>query len=234
MKLYNRQNELLGDAAERAAVTADWLGTATYPTKTMTEAWQRFIWNQFHDDLPGTCIPRAYEFAWNDEMLSLKQFSQVLTSSVNSVASRLNTQVTGIPVILYNTEAFPVKDIADITLPDTKNSYQVIDEQGKTIPSQVMTDSKGDAHLRVDASVPATGFAVYNVKKVGKVVKTVSQEANTLENSVYKITVNANGDITSLVDKRSDKELVEKGKSIRLVVFNDCKSYSCSFINKQH
>jgi len=226
MKLYNRQNELLGDAAERAAVTADWLGTVAYPTKTMTEAWQRFIWNQFHDDLPGTSIPRAYEFAWNDEILSLKQFSQVLTSSVNGIASRLNTQVIGIPVILYNTEAFPVKDIAKITLPDTENSYKVMNEQGKTIPSQIMIDSKGETHLCIDANVPATGFAVYNVKKAGKVAKTVSREANTLENSIYKITVNANGDISSLVDKRSDKELVEKGKSIRLVVFNDCKSYS--------
>ena len=81
MKLYNRQNEQLGDAAERAAVAAEWLGTASYPQHTLTEAWKRFIFHQFHDDLTGTSIPRAYEFSWNDELISLKQFSQVLTSS---------------------------------------------------------------------------------------------------------------------------------------------------------
>ena len=62
MKLYNRQNELLGDAAERAALAADWLGVADYPGNSLTESWKRFIFHQFHDDLTGTSIPRAYEF----------------------------------------------------------------------------------------------------------------------------------------------------------------------------
>ena len=79
MKLYNRQNEQLGDAAERAAVTADWLG-GNYPGKTLTDSWKRFIFHQFHDDLTGTSIPKAYEFSWNDELISLKQFSSVLSS----------------------------------------------------------------------------------------------------------------------------------------------------------
>jgi alpha-mannosidase len=226
MKYYNRQNELLGDAAERAAVTADWLGTTAYPTKTMTESWRRFIWNQFHDDITGTSIPRAYEFAWNDELLSLKQFAQVLTSSVNGIASRLNTQVSGTPVILYNTEAFNMNDIASITLPEMKGSYKVTDAKGKEVTSQVVTDTKGKPHLLVDASVPATGYAVYSVKAGSKNASRNSVNGNSIENSVYKVTVDAKGDVSSIVDKRCQKELVASGKSIRLVVFNDCKSYS--------
>ena len=65
MKLYNRQNEQLGDAAERASVAAEWLGRTDYPGRELTEAWRRFIYHQFHDDLTGTSIPRAYEFSWN-------------------------------------------------------------------------------------------------------------------------------------------------------------------------
>lgn len=38
MKLYNRQNELLGDAAERASVAAALLGVAKYPGKSLTES----------------------------------------------------------------------------------------------------------------------------------------------------------------------------------------------------
>lgn len=69
MKLYNRQNELLGDAAERAAVAADWLGKVAYPGKSLTEAWQRFIFHQFHDNLTGTHRhsaegDHAYEFTY--------------------------------------------------------------------------------------------------------------------------------------------------------------------------
>ena len=86
MKLYNRRNEQLADAAERSAVAADWLGAVPYPREVLTEAWKRFIWHQFHDDLTGTSIPRAYEFSWNDELISLKQFADVLTTSVGAVS----------------------------------------------------------------------------------------------------------------------------------------------------
>ena len=120
MKLYNRQNEQLGDAAERAAVAAEWLGTASYPQHTLTEAWKRFIFHQFHDDLTGTSIPRAYEFSWNDELISLKQFSQVLTSSVNAIAGQMDTRVKGTPVVLYNANAFPVSDLTEIILEQLK------------------------------------------------------------------------------------------------------------------
>ena len=102
MKLYNRQNELLGDAAERAAVAASMIGAAEYPSSSLTESWRRFIFHQFHDDLTGTSIPRAYEFSWNDELLSLKQFAGIITSSVSAVADRLDTRAKGTPVVLFN------------------------------------------------------------------------------------------------------------------------------------
>ena len=132
MKLYNRQNEQLGDAAERAAVAAEWLGTASYPQHTLTEAWKRFIFHQFHDDLTGTSIPRAYEFSWNDELISLKQFSQVLTSSVNAIAGQMDTRVKGTPVILYNANAFPVSDLTEIILeqPKAPKGFTVYNAQG--------------------------------------------------------------------------------------------------------
>ncbi len=69
MKRWNRKNELLADAAERAAVSAHLLGGYTYPKETLQQAWVRFLWHQFHDDLTGTSIPEAYEFSWSDELL---------------------------------------------------------------------------------------------------------------------------------------------------------------------
>ena len=60
---------------ERRSLPNGWV-LASYPQHTLTEAWKRFIFHQFHDDLTGTSIPRAYEFSWNDELISLKQFSQ--------------------------------------------------------------------------------------------------------------------------------------------------------------
>lgn len=226
MKLYNRQNELLGDAAERSSVFAEWLGTRVYPSREMTQNWQRVILHQFHDDLPGTCIPRAYEFSWNDELLSLNRYSHVLTSSVSGIASQMNTKVSGTPVVLYNNESFPVQSVARITLPDMANSYTVKDASGKKVASQVITDSKGDRHLLVEANLPGTSVSVYSVKVGGRNNPSVGQRSSTMENSIYKLQFDGNGNLSSIYDKLNQKELVGNGQSVGLVVFDDCRSYN--------
>ena len=225
MKLYNRQNEHLGDAAERAAVTAEWLGGTAYPKHQMTETWRQVIWHQFHDDVTGTSIPRAYEFSWNDELIALNRFSNVLTTSVNDIASRMNTNVSGTPVVLYNTQAFPVKTVAQVTLPQMAAAYTVKDNKGKTVSSQVVTDAQGQRHLIFDAQVPATGAAVYSVSPANAKIQK-PQNQNVIENAVYRLTVDAQGNISSLVDKRAGKELVASGKTLGLIVFDECKSYA--------
>ncbi len=222
MKLYNRQNEHLGDAAERTAVMADWLGAYKYPIDQMTEAWQRAIWHQFHDDVTGTSIPRAYEFSWNDELLSLKEFAEVLTTSASGVARQMDTQVSGKPVVVYNNEAFDVKTIAEAAV---SGNATVTGPDGKSVPSQVV-DRNGKKTVIFEAAVPATGFAVYSIKESGKASVAKPQAQKQAENSRYKIVLDENGDISSLYDKQASRELVADGKRIRLVVFDDCTSRS--------
>lgn len=228
MKLYNRQNELLGDAAERAAVAADWLNQAPYPGSTLTESWKRFIFHQFHDDLTGTSIPRAYEFSWNDELISLKEFSGVLTSSIGAIANQMDTRVKGTPVVLYNALGFPVADIAEVAIemPSAPKGISVYDINGKKVAAQLTNYVNGKAHLLLEASVPATGYAIYDVRTSGTANTVASANANTLENSIYKITLDKNGDISSLFDKKNNKELVKSGKVIRLALFTKNQSHA--------
>lgn len=228
MKLYNRQNELLGDAAERASVAADWLGIADYPRASLAESWKRFIFHQFHDDLTGTSIPRAYEFSWNDELLSLKQFSGILTTSVGAVSEKMDTRVKGIPVVFYNALGFPVTDMVEVAIETSKlpKGISVYDVKGKKVASQLLSYQDGKANLLIEATVPPTGYAVYDVRLSGTRNRQTSPVAATiLENSVYKISLDKHGDITSLFDKKNNKELVKNGKSIRLALFTDNESY---------
>jgi alpha-mannosidase len=227
MKLYNRQNEQLGDASERAAVVADWLGVKPYPSEVLTSSWKRFIFHQFHDDLTGTSIPRAYEFSWNDELLSLKQFSKILTSSVGSVASQMNTKSRGVPLVIFNAHAYSVSDMAEIEMGTLKNPvrFKVADANGKEMESQCVIDGNGKIHLLFNPKVSACGFGIYDVISSGALKEEKPQSINTIENSVYRLTVDNNGDISSLFDKEIGKEIVKPGKSIRLALFTDNKSY---------
>src|SRR5438552_963930 len=102
MKRFNRENELLAAAAEQTAVAAELLTGLPYPRERLREAWIRVLWHQFHDDLTGTSIPQAYQFSWNDELVSANQFASVLTSSVSAVGELLDTRGAGLPLVVYN------------------------------------------------------------------------------------------------------------------------------------
>ena len=45
--------------------------------------------------------------------------------------------------------------------------------------------------------------------------------SNTIENSVYKVTVGPDGDICSIIDKRCGKELVAEGRSFGYQLFEE-------------
>jgi alpha-mannosidase len=228
MKLFNRRNELLADAAERSAVAADWLGGADYPRGILSEAWKRFIWHQFHDDLTGTSIPRAYEFSWNDELISLGQFGSVLTTSVGAVARALDTNVKGTPVVVYNPAGFDVIDLVEATVPARSAAISVYDGAGKRVASQTLANEGGKATVLFAATVPATGYAVYDIRSgsAGKAETAPTATRNTLENSVYKVTLDQNGDISSIIEKRSGRELVESGKAVGLALFTKNESFN--------
>ncbi|MDR1681936.1 MAG: discoidin domain-containing protein [Candidatus Symbiothrix sp.] len=220
MKLFNRRNEQLADAAERSAVVADWLGGLAYPKQNLNEAWKRFLWHQFHDDLTGTSIPRAYEFSWNDELLSLKQFSNVLTSSVGAASRALDTQVKGQPLVIYNPLAYPVSETVELLLNDDK--VQVYNEKNEKVPVQTAFDIRGNKRLLIAVSVPACGYVVYDIRSAKPAKDFVSQaNKNEIENSVYRVRLNENGDIASIWDKRYNKELVKAGETLRLALFTE-------------
>src|SRR5439155_1900637 len=94
-KRWMRKNELLADAAEKASVAADWLGGRPYPLERLNNAWTLVMGGQFHDLLPGTATPKAFEFAWNDDVIALNQFAGVLTSAASAVSSTLDTNTKG-------------------------------------------------------------------------------------------------------------------------------------------
>ncbi|MDE6339504.1 MAG: alpha-mannosidase, partial [Muribaculaceae bacterium] len=187
MKHYNRSNEQLGYAAECAAMAAALLDGAPYPGNSLTEAWQRFIWHQFHDDLTGTSIPRAYEFSWNDELLTLKQFADILGDASERVASRLDTRVKGTPVVLFNPLGHGVNQVVEISVPATQRPERAVvkDYRGKEVKSQIVGYADGKASLLLEASLPAAGYAVYDGALQGHGKEPMPQAAAQHQTSVY-------------------------------------------------
>jgi alpha-mannosidase len=224
MKLINRKNELLANATERASVIADWLGNTIYPKEKINEAWIRFLWHQFHDDLTGTSIPEAYCFSWNDELVSQNQFHSVLNNAIGGVSLALDAQVKGIPLIIYNPVANDRQDVveATVTLSENTKAIHVFNKDGKEVPSQIKRKEGYEFQILFSARVPANGFEVYDVQEANETHSQRSQLAistQSLENQRYKVSVDSNGDISGVFDKLYKKELLNA--PIRLELFND-------------
>ena len=109
-KRWIRKNELLADAAEKASLAAALLGGRTYPLERLNNAWTLVMGGQFHDILPGTATPKAFEYAWNDDVVAMNQFAGVLTSAAGVVA--------GIAVLaaLRRSELQPARDVTLVAI----------------------------------------------------------------------------------------------------------------------
>ena len=214
IKRWNRKNELLADAAEKSSVLANWLGGISYDSEKLKDAWFRVLWHQFHDDLTGTSIPQAYTFTWNDDIIAQNSFAEVLNNSAGAVIRSLDTRSTGIPIAVYNPLSITRTDIVELTvnMASQPAGIAVFDKDNVQVPAQITGYIDGKLSLIFAATVPSMGYAMFDVQPVttAPVVNAALKiSGNTIENTQYKVTLNANGDVSSIVDKtQANKELL--------------------------
>ncbi len=216
---WNRKNEILADEAEKASVAAAWMGGRTYPQQRLNDAWMLVLGGQFHDTAGGTATPRAYQFTWNDDVIALNQFAGVLTSATQAVASALDTEAQGVPVVVYNPLNIERQDVVEATIPFTgemPKAARVVGSDGREVPSQ-MEEGK----VLFLATAPPVGYAVYDVRRATETEHSANMKVTptSLENARYRVTLNGDGDVVSIFDKELKRKLLSG--PIRLAISND-------------
>jgi alpha-mannosidase len=214
-KRWNRRNELLADAAERASIAAAWLGARPYPLERLNNAWTLVMGGQFHDILPGTATPRAFEFSWNDDCVAMNQFAGVLTSATEAIASGLDTRGKGTAVVVYNPLNIAREDVVEASVSFANGSpkgVRVISPEGRFVPAQVLGERDGATRVLFLARVPSVGYAVYDVQATdappGVTASPLKVTESSLENGRYLLKLDASGDVLSIRDKTTGKELL--------------------------
>jgi len=218
-KRWILRNEVLADAAEKTSVAAAWMGARTYPQQRLNDAWMLELGGHFHDTGAGTATPRSYEFAWNDDAIVGKQFAGIFTDATEAIASGLDTNVGGVPIVIFNALNIPREDIVEATVVfpgGIPKAVRVTDSEGKEVPSQVE-----NGKILFLASTPSVGYAVYSVAPA----QTVNLHSefkvteSSLENARYRLKLNPDGDVSSIYDKSLNKELLSA--PMRLAISND-------------
>jgi alpha-mannosidase len=209
MKRWNRKNEVLADAAERAAVVSSWLGGTAYPREALNRSWVRLLANQMHDILPGTSIPRAYTFSWNDEIVAMNGFATVLTDSVGAIARALDTEVRGVPLIVYNPLAIEREDVVEAMVTyeaDPPGLVEVFDSAGNSVATQILEVREHALRILFLAKTPPLSWNVYGVRPTTCLLPfgaTLSVSERQLENERYQVLLNDDGDVASILDKKA-------------------------------
>src|SRR6202030_1987950 len=130
----------------------------------------------------------------------------ILTDATEAIASGLDTDVSGIPIVIFNALNISREDIVEATVAfpgGTPKAVRVNDSEGKEVPSQV----EGDKVLFL-ASTPSVGYSVYSVSPVqaSNSHSALKVTESSLENARYRIKLNPGGDVSSIYDKSLNKE----------------------------
>jgi len=219
MKRANRKNELLARASEQVAAVADLNGGAAYPFEKLSKSWELVLGSQFHDILPGTSIPKAYEYAWNDEFIAANGFSEIMTNSIGAISRNMNTVTDGRALLVYNPVAKDREDVvtAAVTFPKVPAGITVTDNNGNKVQSQILSTRGNEVTFIFLAKVPAASVSVFSFKETGE--KSDGSELKvsdkTLENKYLRLTIDTNGDIKSIFDKTASREVLSKPASLQ-------------------
>jgi len=228
MKAVNRHNEWALVSAEGACLMADRLGAMAYPKYTLDEGWKRVILHQFHDDLTGTSLPSAYRFSYNDEYVTANQMDNTIRAAVLASSAVLDTKTSGIPVVVYNPLANQSREVVsvEIELAEKYKGVTVIAPTGKKVNAQIVSREGNRAVVAFATDSKPVSISTYEIRPASKTAKSSVLKASgkTLENRIYKLQLDDNGDICSLVDKRCGRELVKEGETFGYAFFENNES----------
>ncbi len=230
-KKGNRKNEVLILNAEKLASIDSLLGT-TYPQAGFNTSWEKILFNQFHDILPGSGIGINYVDAARKYAETSRFSNDTIHAALKDVASRVKSD--GVSVLVFNPLSWARTEEVEVEaqFPSLPSPLGIIagDPSAERDKMWVLSDivssdpATGKVKLRILASdVPPLGYKLIHLQTSSpKLVlgnprtdppsihitrPLLTATATSLENDFLRVTVDpATGCITSLFDKRNNTE----------------------------
>ncbi|KAG2746357.1 glycoside hydrolase family 38 protein [Suillus brevipes Sb2] len=222
IKKGNRKCEILLRDVERVATLTSLLKpkghSYVYPKRAIDECWEKVLLNQF---LPGSAIGMVYDDA--DKLYAeVREVCTGLLEDAFSVllprSSPLLSNSTSETLVAFNATSFARHDVIKVPLSRnaTRMKAQVIQTSADGKHGYALMHSVGNKV----ASQPVGMFSVCMPASVF----TNGTDHFVLRNANVQLTI-SEGRISSLIDVRLGRELIPKGSSGGLVIFEDRPNY---------
>ncbi len=198
-KRANRKAEFALHDAEFLACWAHLLDPAyAYPAETFRRAWQLVCLNQFHDIIPGSSIGPVYEE-------SLRQYAEVVQTSQDARDSALACIAarTGGDWLLVNPTSFARSE--PVFLPGTFDS-------GFERGGQPLTVQPVEGGVLISpGSLPPYSVTPVERSSILSAPRSLKVDELCLENEFLRVDFSAQGDLTRIFDKASNREVLASG-----------------------
>ncbi|MDB5585184.1 MAG: alpha-mannosidase [Devosia sp.] len=220
-KANNRKSERVMKELELLSALAHAQSGAAYPAAQINTFWETILINQFHDILPGTSIPEVYVDSDNE-------YGE-LFSTLASANGPWHSAASAIPGAKSGTRLFNFTSQARTNALVSLGSDAGLDgaglaQGGATQPLQKLVGAGGEtsyaAPVRALAPLGWTGVQVVSGVAAGK--STLKATTSLLENDLIKVSFDKAGEITSILDKSRNREVIAKGQTgNRLIAYED-------------
>ncbi len=238
VKKLNRMAEHRLGAAERLGALAAAVAGHPYRSDELARAWQRVLFQQFHDVMGGCSVESALEDAGRALGEAVNIAEEQLNLAVQRIAFAVDTsgrapivrskattfsswefEDRGAPVVVFNPTAHEVTGVVTVNYPASR----VTDEADAETPCQMirapyLLRSTGSFQTAFRATVPPLGYRTYWTYRDGAaahVQGAVAATINTLENACLRLEIDPRaGGIRKLIDKGIGRAVVEGGYAV--------------------
>ncbi|MBD3183965.1 alpha-mannosidase [Candidatus Poribacteria bacterium] len=221
-KRNNRKSELLYRNAEFLSAMAMLTG-GDYPQEKLYEGWKVILCNQFHDILPGSSINEVYKDADEDYSQVLKSGEEVVTQAVGFMSPKINTTGEGKAIIVVNTLSWDRDDIATAKVQLESDKFRILDKDGQEVPSQIVGKDGDETEIIFEANnIPSMGYSVYHLVEGESTIEDdpdLAVLSQSMENSLYRIELNKDGELCRIYDKMADREVLPEGSCGNVLQF---------------
>lgn len=222
-KRFNRKSEVLyGDIETLYSLSK--LTNGKYPKEAINKAWKTILLNQFHDIIPGTAIEKVYEQTDKEYTALLTSGKELLNDAMTHIASQIHLPSKSL--VIFNTLSYHRSDLVEFDLPAGIKLVGLKDHTGTILPIQIVEEGKKAIFFAKD--VPSKGYKAYELvvdsanDKTELIPSYNSWENHVLETPFFKVTFDDHYAITSLWDKKSNREVIcENQKGNVFQIFED-------------
>ncbi|MGJ3238027.1 MAG: alpha-mannosidase [Anaerolineae bacterium] len=211
LKKLNRQSEILMRQIEMLSAFA-WLESDTYPAEQLDSAWKILLNTQFHDALPGTHITEVYHYLL-DEYQNLRDIVATLYAEITPTLFGENR---GEYLLIFNPMLVETDTIVKIPK-SLVGQHQIHGEHAELLTIQPVSNLDGTTStlIQLNNVVSPIGYSILKLESqidYPGAEYTVWAEENALENQYLRAEFNDRGELTSLWDKESERQILVEGE----------------------